>query len=103
MTSRRSLTNQGDDRSTLAHDVEFLRFLQERLADSQREADRCQHEVDTLMAQVDGKRREQAEHLNIVDVCTAGLKIADKSTRPASVLAPHVESTTENQPEGNQP
>jgi hypothetical protein len=91
MTRRPLTTTPNDDRSTLAHDVEFLRFLSERLADSQREADRCQHDIDTLMAQVDSKRREQAEHLNIVDACTAGLKIADRSTRPAPVLAPHVE------------
>ncbi len=88
MTSPRrpSATNSSDDRSLLRHDVEFQRFLTERQADEQREADRLQHEIDTLLEQVDCKRREQAERLNVIDACMAGLGINDKTNRPAPTL-----------------
>ncbi len=93
----RSLTTPGEDRSSLAQDVEFLRFLAERKADEQRNADRCQADIDTLMAQVDSKRREQSEHLNIVEACEAGLGINDRAARPAPQLTPHVEAEGEQQ------
>lgn len=80
---RTSVTNQSDERSTLAHDAEFLRFLGERLADEQREADRLQSEIDGLMAQVDSKHREQSERLNIVDACRAGIELTGNANRHA--------------------
>ncbi len=72
-------------REALAQDVEFNRFLQERSADAQRDADRLQSEIETLMMQLDSKRREQGEHLNIVEACQGGLS---RTTRPAPKLVP---------------
>lgn len=90
MSRARSYQNQiTDDRPGLAQDREFLRFLQERMADEQREADRLQNEIETLLAQADVKRREQDERLNIVAACAAGIAINDKAQRPAPTLAPH--------------
>lgn len=84
----RSINQPSESRTALAQDVEFVRFLNERLADSQRDADRCQSDIETLMAQVEAKRREQGEHLNIADACRAGIQIADRSLRPAPQLTP---------------
>lgn len=92
MSRSRNYQNQiTDDRPGLAQDREFLRFLQERMADEQREADRLQNEIETLLAQVDVKRREQDERLNIVAACAAGIAINDKAQRPAPTLAPRPE------------
>lgn len=89
MSNRRQLDST--TRENLAQDQEFLRFLQERKADAQRDADRLQSEIETLMCQVDSKRREQAEHLNIVMACDGGLA---KQTRPAPSLTPRVAAMT---------
>lgn len=82
---------EGTTRESLQQDVEFLRFLAERQADAQRDADRCQTEVDTWMEMIDSKRREQAENLRIVEACVAGLAINNRINRPAPQLTPKPE------------
>ena len=82
----RRLNPPDEDRPVLSQDMEFLRFLSERQADAQRDADRCQHDIDTWMAQIDAKRTEQTEHLRIVEACTAGLAINNRAQRPAPEL-----------------
>ncbi len=86
----RRLNPPGEERSNLANDVEFLRFLEQRKADAQRESDRLQSEIETHLEQVSAKQREQGEYLTIVDACTAGLGVADRSNRPAPTLSPHI-------------
>ena len=81
--STRRLNPPNDDRPVLSQDVEFLRFLSERQADAQRDADRCQHDIETWLAQIDSKRAEQSEHLRIVEACTAGIGITTRANRPA--------------------
>lgn len=94
--SHRPYQNQiTDERSALAMDREFIRFMTERQADEQREADRLQHEIETLLAQADAKRQEQTERLNIVAACAAGIAINDKASRPAPVLAARDNPVTE--------
>lgn len=85
----RRINASTEDRPALQQDVEFIRFLTERLADAQRDADRCQSDIDTWMAQIDSKRREQAEHLKIAEACTAGIGINDRSLRPAPQILEH--------------
>lgn len=83
------LNAPSDNRTNLAQDQEFYRFLQRRRADCQNEADRLQSEIETLMAQVDAKRQEQSEYLNIVLACDGGLGLVDKTNRPAPTFSPH--------------
>ncbi len=40
------------------------------------------------MEQIESKRREQTEHLNIVQACDGGLTINDRTNRPAPQLTP---------------
>lgn len=91
----RRINAPSEERSNLSMDVEFYRFLGERKADSQRDADRLQGEIETLLCQVDSKRREQDEHLNIVQACADGLA---RQTRPAPTLTPREAATPINGP-----
>lgn len=85
----RRLNAPTEERSSLAQDVEFLRFLTERLADAKRDSDRCQNDIDTWMEQIESKRREQSEHMRIIDACQAGIGINDRSLRPAPQILEH--------------
>lgn len=80
----------GTTRESLAMDAEFNKFLFERRADEQRDVDRLDSEIDTLQCQIDSKRREQTEHLNIIEVCNGGLA---KQNRPAPQLTPKPEES----------
>lgn len=82
----RRLNPPGEERSNLANDVEFLRFLEQRKADAQRECDRLQSEIETHLEQVTAKRQEQGEYMTIVEACAAGLGVTDRSNRPAPTL-----------------
>lgn len=75
-----------DTRPSVPQDLAFQRFLTERRADAQRDADRLQSEIDQLLEQVDSKRREQAEHLNILDACEGGMTVHAKANRPAPTI-----------------
>lgn len=86
--NRPRLNPPGEERSNLANDVEFLRFLEQRRADAQREADRLDAECETHLEQVAAKRREQGEYLTIVEACVAGLGVSNRASRPAPVLSP---------------
>lgn len=70
--------------SLLRQDIEFMRYMTERRADAEREADRCQHEIDTMMASIEAKRLEQDEYLRIVDACSAAGAVIEG--RPAPKL-----------------
>ena len=84
----RRLPTDDTARPSLAQDTVFIKFLAERRADAQRDAERLQGEIDLLTAQIEGKRDEQTEHMRIVDMCDAGLDVTRRENRPAPELAP---------------
>lgn len=90
-----------DTRPSVPQDQAFQRVLTERRADAQRDADRLQSEIDALLEQVDSKRREQAEHLNVVDACDRGLDVRARASRPTPQLAPHVNGSILTEDEQN--
>lgn len=91
----RHLPTDDTARPSLAQDTVFIKFLAERRADAQRDAERLQGEIDLLTAQIEGKRDEQTEHMRIVAACTAGLEVANRENRPAPELTTSSRSAAE--------
>lgn len=94
MSSRTRLI-ASEERPTLDQSVEFRRWLDNKRADAARASDRLQTEIETLLAELDGKRIEQREQDEIVSRCDAALTIDVKASRPAPKLTPRETPVTD--------
>lgn len=87
----KSINAVSNIRENLDQSVEFRRFLTGKKSDASHESEKLEHEIETLLAEIDSKRKEQGEQDDIVARCDAALTIDVTPNRPAPQLSPKTE------------